>query len=761
MTVLLRDGCIPTGPSLNSVKRDVKSNTAELREKITQACQGLDLKFVDPNEVINKTIAGLCPGMTASEIDNLAAETAAYLTTKHPDYAALAARIAVVKLHRETKERFSDVMQDLHAYVQPNTGGTAAPMVSKDFLANVMKHKDALDNAIDHSRDFEYKYFGFKTLEHSYLLRMDGKVAERPQHLLMRVAVGTHGDDLEQALETYDLMSQKYYTHSSATLFNAGTTHPQMILLVGFFETLTACAHISRHASGAAVSISNHRARGSYIPESHGRDAGLVPMLRTFDATSRYVDQGAGKRRGAFNMFLEPWHADIFDFLDIRKNNGKEEMRARDLFCSLWIPDLFMKRVQAEAEWSLFCPSEAPGLNKVYGAEFEELYELYEREGRARRVIPSSKLWVAIVTAQIETGGPFMLYKDPANIKSNQKNLGTILSSNLCTEIIQYSAPDEVAVCTCGTLALPAFIHDGQFDFPKLHAITKVFVKNLDRQIDVNYYPVPAARYSNLRHRPLGMGVQGLADVFMCLRLPFESKEARMLNLQIFETIYHGALEASVELAERYGPYETWEGSPAQRGQLQYDFWGVTPSPLWEWVGLKARIAEKGLRNSLLVALPPTVSTSHILSNNECFEPYTTNVYTRRVAAGDFQVICPWLIKELVALNLWDERMKNKLILNGGSVQNIPEIPDDVKSIYKTVWEISQRCIIDLSADRGAFICGSQSLNIFLAKPSVKQLTAMHFYGWQKGLKTGLYYLRTRPAVDAIQFTVDKGVEGR
>ncbi|KAE9401778.1 ribonucleoside-diphosphate reductase large chain [Gymnopus androsaceus JB14] len=718
----------------------------KLRDTVNQACYGLDLNYVDPNEILNKTIAGLCPGMTTAELENLAAETAACLTTRHPDFATLAARIAVSKLHSETKERFSEVMQELHSYVQPNTGGLAAPMVSDLFIDNVMKHKDELDRAIVHERDFEYQYFGFKTLEHSYLLRMNGKVAERPQHLLMRVAVGIHGDDIERVIESYNLMSEKYFTHASATLFNSGTTRPQVCScymtclrddsVEGVFEALTTCARISRHTSGVAVSISNHRAKGSYIPETNGRAPGLVPMLRTFDVASRYIDQGAGKRPGTFNMFLEPWHDDIFDFLELRKNNGKEEMRARDLFCSLWIPDLFMKRVQDGADWSLFCPSEAPGLNMVYGAQFEELYERYE--------------------PQIETGGPFMLYKDHANAKSNQQNLGVIRGSNLCVEIIQYTAPDEVAVCSVASLALPSFVRDGQFDFSKLHSVTKVLTKNLDRIIDVNYYPVPSARHSNLRHRPLGVGVQGLADVFMRLRMPFESKEARTLNLQIFETIYHGALEASVELAERFGPYETWEGSPAQRGQLQYDLWGVKPSDLWKWEDLKARIAEKGLRNSLLVALMPTATTSHILGNNECFEPYTTNLYTRRIVAGEFQVICPWLVKELVNLGLWNDRMKNQLILHGGSVQSIPEIPDDVKAIFKTVWEIPQRCIVDLAADRGPFICQSQSLNIFVAKPSVKQLTAMHFYGWRKGLKTGLYYLRTRPAVDAIQFTVDK-----
>ncbi|KAE9395738.1 alpha subunit of ribonucleoside-diphosphate reductase [Gymnopus androsaceus JB14] len=755
--------------AISILKRDGYTESVDfvkLKARIEKLCYGLDPSYVSPHEVSEKTIAGVYPGIATAELDDLAAETAAYLTTRHPDYATLAARIAVSKLHKETKERFSDVIQDLHFYVQPNTGGKRAPMISDKTFRVVMDHRDTLDKAIDHKLDFEYRYFGFKTLERTYLLRLDGKVVERPQHLLMRVAVGIHDDDIESVLETYNLLSAKLYLHASATLYNSGTTHPQICncfltcmrddSIEGVFEALTTCCQISRHSSGVSVTISDHRAKGSYIPEMNGISPGLVPMLRTFDAASRYVDQGAGKRPGTFNMILEPWHADIFEFLDLKKNNGKEEMRARDLFLTLWIPDLFMKRVEANADWSLFCPSEAPGLNMVHSEEFEELYIKYEREGRARSTIPSAKLWQAILTAQIETGGPFMLYKDAANIKSNQRNLGTIRGTNLCVEIVEYTSPDEVAVCTCASLALPAFVHQGKYDFKKLHDVTKVVIKNLNRVIDANYYPVPAARTSNLRHRPLGLGVQGLADAFMLLRLPFESDEARVLNLQIFETIYHGALESSVELAERYGPYETWIGSPAQQGKLQYDLWGITPSSLWDWQGLKERIAEKGLRNSLLVAPMPTATVSSILGYNECFEPYTSNMYTRRVKAGEFQVVCPWLVKELVGLGLWNDRLKNELIAHGGSVQNIAEIPMDVKAIYKTVWEISQKRVIDMAADRGAFICQSQSLNIFIAKPTAKQLTAMHFYGWKKGLKSGMYYLRTRPAVEAIQFTVDK-----
>ncbi|KAJ4473818.1 alpha subunit of ribonucleoside-diphosphate reductase [Lentinula aciculospora] len=753
------------------IKRDGRKeqiDSAKLTVRVRNLCYNLD-PLVNPHEVTEKAIAGVYPGITTAELDNLTADTAAYLTTRHPDYATLASRISVSKLHKETKERFSDVIQDLHSYVQPNTGGKHLPRISDKTFQVVMAHREVLDNAINHELDFDYQYFGFKILERAFLLRLDGKLVERIQHLIMRIAVCIHENDIASVLEAYNLMSQKYYMHASAALYDAGTTHPQICncfltsmrddSVEGVLDALTKCCQISRYNSGVSVSISNHRAKGSLIPEMpNGVSPGLVPMLRTFNAASRYVDQGAGKRLGAFNMILEPWHADIFEFLDLKKNNGKEEMRARDLFLTLWVPDLFMKRVKANEDWSLFCPSEAPGLDMVHSKEFEELYARYEREGRARSTIPSEKLWKAILATQIETGGPFMLYKDSANVKSNQQNLGTIRSTNLCVEILEYTSSDEVAVCTCASLALPAFVNDGKYDFKKLHEVTKVVIKNLDRAIDVNFYPVPEARTSNLRHRPLGLGVQGLADAFMKLHLPFDSDQARVLNQQIFETIYHGALEASVELAERYGPYETWIGSPAQQGKLQYDLWGVTPSSLWNWSELKERIASKGIRNSLLVAPMPTSTISSIFGYNECFEPYTSNMYTRRLRTGEFQVVCPWLIKDLVRLGLWNDYLKNQLIANGGSIQDIAEIPADIKAIYKTVWEISQRHIIDMSADRGAFICQSQSLNIFMAKPTAKQLTAMHFHGWKKGLKSGLYYLRTRPAVEAIQFTVDKGM---
>ena len=725
------------------------------------------MNFVDPIEITRKVIDGIYEGVTTVELDNLAAETAAYKTTTHPDYAVLAARIAISNLHKETKKSFSQVIQDLHDYVNPKTGRPSS-MISEETFNTVMKHRELLDSAIIYERDFHYNFFGFKTLERSYLLRINGKVAERPQHMLMRVAVGIHGEDIESAIETYNYMSEKAFTHASPTLFNAGTPHPQMssCFLVsmkedsieGIYDTLKTCAMISKTAGGIGLNIHNIRGTGSYIAGTNGVSNGIVPMLRVFNNTARYVDQGGNKRPGAFAIYLEPWHPDVFEFADLRKNHGKDEVRARDLFLAMWVPDLFMKRVEKNEDWSLMCPAEAPGLADCYGEEFEELYERYEREGRAKRSVKAQKLWYAILEAQIETGNPFMLYKDAANRKSNQKNLGTIKSSNLCTEIMEYSSPEETAVCNLASIALPTFIEGTGaskiYNFQRLHDVAKVVCKNLNRIIDINYYPVPSARRSNMRHRPIGIGVQGLADAFMIMGYPFDSQEARRLNLQIFETIYHAALERSCELAEQYGTYETYQGSPASQGILQYDMWNRTPTDLWDWASLKAKVAQHGLRNSLLLAPMPTASTSQILGFNECFEPYTNNIYMRRVLAGEFQVVNPWLLRELVELGLWNDSMKQKIIAHGGSIQNIPGIPDHIKALYKTVWEISQKVIIDMAADRGAFVCQSQSLNIHLSAPSFGQLTSMHFYGWKKGLKTGSYYLRTRPAASAIQFTV-------
>jgi len=725
------------------------------------------MNYIDPIEITRKVIDGIYEGVTTVELDNLAAETAAYKTTTHPDYAVLAARIAISNLHKETKKGFSQVIQDLHDYVNPKTGKHSS-MISEETFHTVMKHRDVLDSAIIYDRDFHYNFFGFKTLERSYLLRINGKVAERPQHMLMRVAVGIHGEDIESAIETYNYMSEKAFTHASPTLFNAGTPNPQMssCFLVsmkddsieGIYDTLKTCAMISKTAGGIGLNIHNIRATGSYIAGTNGVSNGIVPMLRVFNNTARYVDQGGNKRPGAFAIYLEPWHSDVFEFVDLRKNHGKDEVRARDLFLALWVPDLFMKRVEKNEDWSLMCPAEAPGLSDCYGEEFEQLYEKYEREGRAKRTVKAQKLWYSILEAQIETGNPFMLYKDSANRKSNQKNLGTIKSSNLCTEIMEYSSPEETAVCNLASIALPTFIEgtgpDKVYNFQRLHDVSKVVCKNLNRIIDINYYPVPSARRSNMRNRPIGIGVQGLADAFMIMGYPFDSQEARRLNVQIFETIYHAALERSCELAEQYGTYETYEGSPASQGILQYDMWNRTPSDLWDWTALKAKIAKHGLRNSLLLAPMPTASTSQILGFNECFEPYTSNIYMRRVLAGEFQVVNPWLLRELVELGLWNESMKQKIIAHGGSIQNVPGIPDNIKALYKTVWEISQKVILDMAADRGAFVCQSQSLNVHLSAPSFGQLTSMHFYGWKKGLKTGSYSLRTRPAASAIQFTV-------
>jgi ribonucleoside-diphosphate reductase subunit M1 len=689
------------------------------------------------------------------------------MTVTHPDYAILAARIAVSNLHKQTKKQWSAVVSDLYNYIDPKNG-KHLPMVSKQLYELVQERAEEFDSAIVYDRDFHYQFFGFKTLERSYLLRINGKVAERPQHMLMRVAVGIHGSNIEKVIETYNYMSNKYFTHASPTLFNAGTPSPQMSScflidmkedsIEGIYDTLKTCAMISKTAGGIGLNVHRIRATGSYIGGTNGTSNGLVPMLRVYNNTARYVDQGGNKRPGAFAIYLEPWHADIFSFLDLRKNHGKEEVRARDLFYALWIADLFMKRVQDNGNWTLFCPNEAPGLADVYGDEFEELYTRYETEGRGRETIRAQKLWYAILEAQTETGNPFMLYKDAANRKSNQKNLGTIRNSNLCTEIIQYTAPDEVAVCNLASMALPTYVDytRNEFNFEKLHEVVQVVTRNLNQIIEVNHYPVEEARRSNFKHRPIGLGVQGLADVFLALRMPFESPEARKLNIQIFETIYHAALTSSCDIAKELGPYETYQGSPVSQGILQYDMWNVTPTDLWDWDALKAKIAMHGVRNSLLVAPMPTASTSQILGNNECFEPYTSNIYSRRVLAGEFQVVNPWLLKDLVDMGLWSDNMKNRIIADGGSIQRIPNIPDEIKTLYKTVWEISQRTIVQMAADRGAFIDQSQSLNIHMKDPTMGKITSMHFAGWKLGLKTGMYYLRTMAASAPIQFTVDQ-----
>lgn len=752
MYVIKRDG------NRESVKFD------KITARIQKLCYGLDTTHVTAISVAMKVIEGIYEGVSTSELDNLAAETAASLTAKHPDYALLASRIAVSNLHKNTNKSFSKTMEALYSYIDPKTG-KKAPLIADDVHEIIQKNAQELDSTIIYDRDFGYDYFGFKTLERSYLLKINGEIAERPQHMLMRVSVGIHKEDIASAIETYNLMSERWFTHATPTLFNAGTPKPQMsscFLLTmkddsidGIYDTLKSCAKISQSAGGIGLSIHNVRATGSYIRGTNGTSNGIIPMLRVFNDTARYVDQGGGKRKGSFAIYLEPWHADIYEFLDIRKNTGKEEVRARDLFSAMWTPDLFMKRVEENSTWSLFCPNEAPGLADCWGAEFEALYTRYEQEGKARKTIQARELWAAIIDSQIETGNPYMLYKDACNAKSNQQNLGTIKSSNLCTEIIEYTAPDEIAVCNLASIALPRFVEEGKFDHQKLFDITYVITKNLNSIIDRNYYPVAEARNSNLRHRPIGIGVQGLADAFILMRFPFDSPEAVQLNKEIHETIYYAAMTASKDLAKVEGPYETYAGSPVSKGIFQFDMWNVTPSNRWEWDVLKDEVKQHGVRNSLLLAPMPTASTSQILGNNECFEPYTSNIYSRRVLSGEFVIVNKHLLKDLVKLGIWNDSLKNKIIIANGSVQNINEIPANIKALYKTVWEISQKVIINMAADRGAYICQSQSLNLFVQDANFAKLSSMHFYGWKAGLKTGMYYLRTKAAADAIKFTAD------
>mmetsp|Transcript_30425 Transcript_30425/g.35085 ORF Transcript_30425/g.35085 Transcript_30425/m.35085 type:complete len:829 (-) Transcript_30425:200-2686(-) len=772
--------------SMFVVKRNGKKETVhfdKITARLNKLCYGLDSKHVDAITISQQVIQGVYPGVTTSELDNLAAETAASFSTQHPDFSILAARISVSNLHKQTTKSFSENIQNFRDYLHPKTG-EPAPLVSEETYNIVMAHRDAIDGAIIHDRDFEYDYFGFKTLEKSYLLKMNGIPAERPQQLLMRVSIGIHGDDLECILETYEMLSQKFFTHATPTLFNAGTCMPQMsscFLTVikddsidGIYDTLKDCAVISKYAGGIGLSCSNIRASASYIRGTNGHSNGIIPMLRVFNNTARYVDQGGGKRKGSIAVYIEPWHADIFAFLDLRKNHGNESDRARDLFYALWIPDLFMRRVQANGEWSLMCPNECPGLADCHGTEFDELYTRYEKEGKARKSVRAQTLWFAVLDAQVETGTPYMLFKDHCNNKSNQKNLGTIKCSNLCTEIVEYTSPDEVAVCNLASISLrkmvttPAveYFQDGdkeveelhgKFDLELLFEISKIVTKNLNRVIDRTYYPVKEAKVSNMRHRPIGIGVQGLADAFQLLKIPFDSPRARQLNKDIFETIYFGAATASVELAKIDGAYESFKGSPASDGILQFDFWNVKPSDRWDWDNLKSEIKTHGMRNSLLLAPMPTASTAQILGNNEGTEPHTSNMYNRRVLAGEFAVVNKHLLRELISSGLWSETVRERIIADRGSVQGCKDLlPECVRAVYKTVWEYQQKAILDMAADRGAFICQSQSLNVHMAEPSTKKLTSMHFYAWKKGLKTGMYYLRTRPKAEAIQFTVSK-----
>jgi len=751
------------------VKRDGHKEPVmfdKITDRIKKLCYGLN-DLVDSVKVAMRVIEGLYDGVTTSELDNLAAETAASMTIAHPDYAQLAARIAVSNLHKNTKKSFSETMSDMYHYVNPRTG-QQSPLLSEEVYDAIMANAEELDSMIIYNRDFNYDYFGFKTLERSYLLKINGKIVERPQHMLMRVSVGIHLNDIESVKETYELMSKKFFTHATPTLFNAGTPKPQMsscFLLTmkddsidGIYDTLKQTAKISQSAGGIGLSIHNVRATGSYIRGTNGTSNGIVPMLRVFNDTARYVDQGGGKRKGSFAIYLETWHADIFEFLDLKKNTGKEEMRARDLFFAMWTSDLFMKRVQDDASWTLMCPNECPGLCDVYGDEFEALYHKYEAAGKGRKTVRARELWEKILESQIETGTPYMLYKDAANRKSNQKNLGTIRSSNLCTEILEYTSPDEIAVCNLASISLPMFIENGKFDHQKLYDVTKRVTRNLNRVIDRNYYPVPEAENSNMRHRPIGLGVQGLADAFILLRLPFTSNEAKQMNQDIFETLYFAAVTASMEMAKEEGPYSTFKGSPISQGEFQYNLWGLKDSDLsgrWDWDSLRKEVVEHGVRNSLLVAPMPTASTSQILGNNEAFEPYTSNIYTRRVLSGEFIVVNKHLLEDLVNLGLWNDTLKQEIMRHNGSVQNIEIIPQDIKDLYKTVWEMSMKDIIDMSRQRGYFIDQSQSLNLFMEGATYAKLTSMHFYAWQSGLKTGMYYLRTKSAVDAIKFTLN------
>ena len=751
-------------------KRDGKKENVsfdKITSRINKLCYGLDPNHVDAVTISQKVIQGVFAGVTTVQLDELAAQTAASCATRHPDFSVLAARITVSNLHKQTSKVFSDVVQVLHKHVHPKTG-KVSPLVSDELYDFVMANKDRLNSTLIYDRDYNYDYFGYKTLERAYLMKVDKKIVERPQHMIMRVALAIHMPDLEGALESYDLMSKGYFTHATPTLFNAGTPKPQLsscFLLTmqedsinGIYNTLKQCAVVSKHAGGIGLSIHNIRAANSYIRGTNGSSNGVVPMLKVFNNTARYVDQGGGKRKGSIAVYIEPWHADIMEFLDLKKNHGNEMERARDLFYAMWMPDLFMERVEQKGDWTLMCPNECPGLCDTWGPEFKELYEKYEREGKGRKSMPAQELWFAIIASQVETGTPYMLYKDACNSKSNQQNLGTIRSSNLCTEIVEYTSKDEVAVCNLASVNLASFANASTklYDFDQLYKVTKAVTKNLNKVIDINFYPIKEAENSNLRHRPVGIGVQGLADAFAKLRMPFDSPQAIKLNREIFETMYFAAVEMSCELAKTEGPYQTYEGSPMSKGKMQPDMWGVAPSDRWDWGGLREKVAKYGVRNSLLMAPMPTASTAQIMGNNESTEPFTSNMYNRRVLAGEFTIVNKYLLKDLVDAGLWTPQIRNQIIAEKGSIQNVASIPNELKALYKTTWEIKQRVILDMAADRGAFICQSQSLNIHMAEPSTAKLTSMHFYAWKKGLKTGMYYLRTRPKADAIQFTVDQ-----
>ena len=759
-----------------SMKVIKRNGTAEevsfdkVLQRIRKAAKGLQ---VNADVLSQQVLSQIIDGVHTSELDELTAQVAASLCTNHPDWGVLSSRIAISNHHKQTKDSFSEVVLILANQTMPKTG-EKTQIVSDELVAIVKAHGTEIDARIEYDRDYLFDYFGFKTLERSYLLKDTSmKIMERPQHLWMRVALALWSADLQRAFETYDLLSTKAFTHATPTLFNAGTPRQQLSScfllsmaddsIAGIYKTLGDCAAISKYAGGIGLHVHNVRARGSLIRGTNGQSNGLVPMLRVFNNTARYVDQGGGKRNGSFAVYLEPWHADVEDFLKMKLNTGSEEERARDLFYALWIPDLFMERVETDAMWTLFCPNEAPGLADVWGEKFNELYLRYEREGRGRKQVSAQKLWFSMLDSQMETGTPYILFKDACNRKSNQQNLGTIKSSNLCTEIIEYSSPTETAVCNLASLALPAFVvkdASGKpaYDYQALMKATRVAIRNLNRVININYYPTPETERSNMRHRPVGLGIQGLADVFAMLKLAWDDTAAEEVNQLIFEYMYYAAVDESAALAEVEGSYETFAGSPASQGRLQPDLWGITPITetrgTLDWAGLRAR-AGRGLRNSLLIAPMPTASTSQILGYNECFEPFTTNIYTRRTLAGEFVIVNKHLMRELMERGIWSEGLKQKIVAMNGSIQEIAEIPDEIKPIYKTSWELKQRTLIDMAAARGAFICQSQSLNLFVADPTYSKLTSMHFYSWKKGLKTGCYYLRTKAPVSAQKFTVD------
>ena len=762
MQVIKRDG------SREPLKFDKISN------RIKKMTYGLNNDFIDVLEISQKVISGIFDGITTEALDNLAAETAASLIPKHPDYSLLASRIAVSRLHKTTKKKFSETIQDLYTYIDPETGKSAS-LINDETYNVIMENKDTFDSAVIHDRDFNFEYFGFKTLEKSYLLKLYGQVAETPQHMYMRVSVGIWGSDIKNAIKTYELLSTHMMTHATPTLFNAGTRKPQLSScfllttsddsIAGIYKTLTDVAVISQNAGGIGLAVHNVRATGSYIRGTNGTSNGIIPMLKVFNETARYVDQGGGKRKGSFAIYLEPWHADVEDFLELRKNTGKEERRARDLFLALWIPDLFMERVEKDLNWSLFSPSEVPGLHEVYGQKFVDLYTKAESEGKARRTVKARDLWAKILESQIETGTPYILFKDAANRKSNQQNLGTIKSSNLCTEIIEYTDKDEQAVCNLASIPVNKFLKSKDnrtvkivrgkcdVDHDLLYSVSYQTAINLNQVIDVNYYPTPETKKSNMRHRPIGIGIQGLADLYAVMGIPFTSEEARRVNSEVFETIYFAAMTASKDLAIQQGPYETFKGSPLSEGKFQFNLWNTEDHELsgrWDWASLRKEVMEHGVRNSLLLAPMPTASTAQIMGNNEAFEPFTSNIYTRRTLSGEYILVNKHLVRDLIALGLWSEDMKNMIILGKGSVQHIPSIPDDIKEIYKTVWEIKQKDLIEMSADRGKFICQSQSLNLFIEGVNAAKLTAAHFHSWRLGLKTGMYYLRTKSAADAL-----------